>query len=159
MVSRRRAFLADPRSAPVPFFWHLSPSPGFARLLQADAAHPLRLALVLAAPVALCALLTRNRSRVLEFSLTFAGIMLFAVLWHYVGGPRHYGLVFAALIACVWTARARAPQAASSWLLVGILAVNAFGGVASLGSEFTPFSQSRNAARWIEGQSTWPVCR
>ena len=144
------AFLAQPRAAPFPFFWNPTPLRVVKEWTQAGAEHPLPLALFLLGPVALCALLTRRLTRLLEFSLVFMGITLFAVLWHYIGGARHFGLVFAALIACLWTARARAPRVTSSLLLVGMLAVNALGGVLSLGSEFTTFSQSRNAARWIE---------
>ena len=32
---------------------------------------------------------TRNRYRVLEFSLAYVGICLFAALWHFPGGARH----------------------------------------------------------------------
>jgi hypothetical protein len=148
------AFAADPASTAFPFFWNPSPLRWVVAVMQADAAHPLRLAALLAIPIALCVALTRQGTRVLEFSLAFSGIMLFSVLWHYAGGSRHFGFVFIALIACVWLARARVPKAGSSWLLVGILAVNAFGGLLSLGSEFTIFSQARNAARWIESHNT-----
>src|ERR1043165_4575737 len=108
------AFFADPRSAPVPFFWNPSPLRWVTAVTQAGAAHPLRLASIPLVPIILCVLVTRQRYRVLEFSLAFAGMMLFAVLWHYVGGSRHYGLVFAAFVASAWIARARAPHPAPS---------------------------------------------
>ena len=143
------AFLAEPQTAPVPFIWNPNPISGILAITHADGDHPARLAALLIIPVALCAMLTRNSYRVLEFTLAYAGIMLFAVLWHYAGGARHHGLIFLALVACVWTARPREALSASR-LFVGLLAVNALGGVLMLSSEVTTFSQSRNAAAWIE---------
>ena len=73
-----------------------------------------------------------------------------AVLWHFRGGARHHGLVFVAFVASVWAARARAPRPPLSLLFVALLGINALGGFLTLGSEFNTFSQSSNAARWIE---------
>ena len=148
------AFLADPRPAPVPFSWNPSPLRWVVAITQADGEHLLRLASILLVPIILCALVTRQRYRVLEFSLAFLGMMLFAVLWHYVGGSRHFGLVFAAFVASAWIARARAPDPRPSGFLIVILAVSAFGGTLSLGSEFTTFSQARNAARWLQNENS-----
>jgi hypothetical protein len=76
--------------------------------------------------------------------------LLFAVLWQFPGGARHHAILFLALVACVWTARSRSSLPRTPWLFVGMLAVNALGGLLTLGSEFNTFSQSRNAAAWIE---------
>ncbi len=142
-------FLAEPQTAPVPFIWNPNPAHEVLALIHADADHPARLAALLSIPVLLCAVLTRNVYRTLEFTLVYSGFLLFAVLWHIPGGARHHGLVFLALIACVWTARSRV-SSGPSWLLSGVLAVNALGGMLMLGSEFTTFSQSRNTAGWLE---------
>jgi len=144
------AFLSDPQTTPVPFVWNPNPAQYILGLAHPGAEQSLLLAAsLLIVPIALCVFLTRNRYRVLEFSLAYVGICLFAALWHFPGGARHHGLVFIALVASVWTARAGA-SGRTSWLLVALLAINAFGGVITLGSEFNTFSQSRNAARWIE---------
>src|SRR5262249_54452448 len=126
-----RAFLTEPQ-APVPFFWNPQPLDLFLAVTGVDASHPLRLAVILSVPVVLCALLAR--SRVLEFSLTYAGIMLFSVLWHFTGTARHHGLVFMAFVVAVWAARARAPRPAVSLLFIAVLGINALGGVLTLGS-------------------------
>jgi hypothetical protein len=142
-------FLAEPKTAPVPFIWNPNPAHQVLALIHADADHPARLAALLSIPVLLCAILTRCIYRVLEFTLVYSGFLLFAVLWHFPGDARHHGIVFLALIACVWMARSRA-SSGPSWLLSSVLAVNALGGVLMLGSEFTTFSQSRNTAAWLE---------
>ena len=144
------AFVADPHLAPVPFVWNPNPAGEILQLTSTDADHPARLAALLSIPVVLCAILTRNTYRLMEFTLVYLGILLFAVLWSFPGGARHHAIIFLALVACVWTARCRSPRPGASWLLVGVLAVNAMGGALTLGSEFNTFSQSRNAASWIE---------
>ncbi len=145
------AFVADPHGAPVPFVWNPNPAGEILQSISADGDHPARLAALLSIPVLLCAVLTRSRYRLLEFALVYFGIMLFAVLWKFPGGARHHALIFLALVACVWTARYRSPRPGASWLFAAVLAVNAVGGVLTLGSEFNTFSQSRNTAAWIEG--------
>ena len=145
------SFLAEPNAAPFPFIWNPNPVSEILRFAQTDANHPARLAALLLIPVAVCIVLTRNMYRVMEFCLVYFGVLLFAVLWHFPGGSRHNGLVFLALVACVWTARSGASFSGPSWLFAGILAINALGGALTPGSEFHTFSQSRNTAAWIEG--------
>jgi hypothetical protein len=145
-----RAFLTEPH-APVPFFWNPLPIQPVLAVTSADASHLLRLAAILAVPIGFCALLAGRR--VLEFCLAYAGIMVFAVLWHFTGASRHNGLVFVAFVAAVWAARTREPHPPLSLPFVALLGVNALGGVMTLGSEFNTFSQSHNAARWIESNN------
>ena len=145
------SFLAEPNAAPFPFILNPNPINEVLRFAQTDADHPARLVALLLIPVVLCVVLTRNRYRVMEFCLVYFGILLFAVLWQFPGGSRHNGLVFLALVACVWTARSRASFSGPSWLFAGVLAINALGGALTLSSELYTFSQSRNAAAWIEG--------
>lgn len=142
------AFLRDPQAAPVPFTWGISPAYDVMALTGAGIDRPFRFAAILSLPIAACAVLTRNPLRVLEFSLAYAGLCLFATFWHFTGSARHHGLVFVAFVAAVWTARAQG-RVAAPWLFAALLAVNAFGGVVTLGAESTPFSQSRTTARWI----------
>ena len=67
-----------------------------------------------ALPIAACWLITRDLLRVLEFTLVYLGILLFANIWNYPGYARHHGVVFLALIAAGWTARLRGSRAISS---------------------------------------------
>ncbi len=140
-------FLADPGHATVPQFYNTNPLYGGYPVTD----YPLWLALLFAVPVAACWLITRNWLRVLEFFLVYAGVILFTNMWNYIGNARTDGVLFLALLASVWTARARsAPPVWSSWLLVGLLVINACAGVLTLASELQPFSQARNTAAWIK---------
>jgi hypothetical protein len=133
-----------------PRFWNPNPLGDVVALTSADTAHPLRLALIYLAPVALCWLIARQPLRVLEFTLAYAGIVSFAAIWDFVGTARHHGIVFLALIAAAWMARARSGTAGSSaWALRAVLLASAAAGVLTLASELRPFSQSRNAAQWL----------
>jgi hypothetical protein len=144
------AWIAHPQTAAIPDLLETTPAGEFANLTQADTLHPIRLALVFAAPTAVCWLLTRSWLLVLEFTLLYLGILLFEDIWHFAGSARHHGVVFLALVAAVWSARSRqAPIVWSRWLFLGILVVNACGGAMSLVSELRPFSESYETAVWI----------
>jgi hypothetical protein len=144
------AYIADPATAKVPDFFSADPTNEFIVLTHADTDHPVRLALVFAAPVALCWLLARNVLLVVEFSTVYVGILLFENIWSFPGSARHHGIVFLALIAAVWAAWSRRPPAVwSRWLFGAVLLVNACGGVLSLASELRPFSESYETAAWI----------
>jgi hypothetical protein len=145
------AWIAHPQTAAIPDFFNATPAGEFSQLTQADTLHPIRLALVFAAPVAVCWFLTRSWLLVLEFTLLYVGILLFEDIWHFPGSARHHGVVFLALVAAVWSARLRqAPIVWSPWLFLGILFLNACGGVLSLASELRPFSESYETAVWIK---------
>ena len=132
-----------------PRFWNLNPLPDIVALTQAGVDHPLPLVVIFAAPVAACWLIAR--CRVLEFTVVYVGILSFATLWDYPGASRHHGIVFLALIAGAWAARARSGKVeGSAWALGAVLLVSAFAGVLTLSSELRPFSQSRNAASWLK---------
>ena len=144
-------FVTHPTTATIPYFWNSNPTEDFVALTSADTDHPIRLALVFAAPIAACWLITRNRRLVLEFTLVYFGILLFDNIWGFAGLARHHGVIFLALIAAAWSARLdHSPAAYSSWLLAALLIVNACGGVLSLASELQPFSEGYNAASWIK---------
>jgi hypothetical protein len=145
------AFVVHPDTAVIPRFWNSTPTADFVALTHADTDHPLRLALVFAAPIAACWLVTRNALLVLEFALVYLGIVLFENIVHFPGGARHHGVVFLAFIAAAWSARARLPSTIwSCGLLASILLVNACGGVMTLASELRPFSEGRDTAAWIQ---------
>jgi len=144
------AFLASPDSAAAPKFWNVNAVGDVVALSGTNTEHPLRLALVFAAPVAVCWLVARVPLAVLQFVLAYVGIVAFATIWDFAGDARHQGVVFLAFIAAVWTARAqRPPTVVSSALFVSLLAINAFAGVLTLASVSQPFSRSRDAAAWI----------
>jgi hypothetical protein len=106
--------------------------------------------LVFSLPVAMCFAIVRDWLRTAEFAAIYFGIILFAVLWSFSGGPRHQGYVFIALVGTIWAARSARPATpvAPVWLV--LLALNALGGLTTLSAELRPFSQSYNAARWLE---------
>jgi hypothetical protein len=134
----------------IPRYWNPNPLAEVVAFTSADADHPLRLALIYLAPVALCWLIARNGLRVLEFALAYFGIVAFAAIWDFAGSSRHHGIVFLALIAAAWMARARSgTRAASAWALRAVLLVSAVAGMLTLASELRPFSQGRNAALWL----------
>ena len=149
VVRSALAFAVNPDGAPVPKLWNVSAVSDLVALSQANE-HPLRLALLFAAPVAMCWLIARSPLAVLQFVLAYVGIVAFAAIWDFAGDARHHGVVFLAFIAAVWTARAqRSPTVLSSALFVLLLAVNAFAGLLTLASAAQPFSESRSAAAWI----------
>jgi hypothetical protein len=134
----------------VPRFWNPNPLAEVVALTSANSDHPLRLALIYLAPVALCWLIVRRPLRVLEFAVTYFGIVAFAAIWDFAGNARHHGIVFLALIAAAWMARARSGNGvASTWALRGVLLVSAVAGMLTFASELRPFSQGRNAALWL----------
>ena len=144
-------FLAHPSAAAAPDFWNANPAAYFNAVTQANIDHPVRLALMLAAPVVACWVITRDLLRVLEFSLVYVGILLFAVIWDFPGSAHHHGVVFLAFIAACWSARLhRVPDVWSSSLFRALLIVNAFAGLLTLASEAKPFSQGRSTAAWIK---------
>src|SRR4051812_5829981 len=133
-----------------PKFWNPLPILPVVSSAQANLDHPLRLALAFAAPLALCWLIVRRWLRVLEFAMTYAGIVAFATLWEFVGNAHHHGILYLALISAAWLARAReAGDGWSVWTFRAVLLVGALGGVLTLASETHPFSQSRAASRWL----------
>jgi hypothetical protein len=145
------AYLAHPATASFPSFWNLNPTDELVTLLHADTNHPVRLALVYAAPVIACWLIARQRLLVLEFALVYVGIILFENIWSFPGGARHHGVVFLAFVAAVWSFRARrSPSAWAVGLFIVILMANACGGLLSLASELRPFSEGYDAAAWLK---------
>jgi hypothetical protein len=145
------AFIVHPETAPIPQFWGLNPSDFFVGLLHIDSLHPARLALVFAVPIILCWLITRDLMLVLEFALIYLGIVLFANIWGYPLDARHHGVIFLAFIAAAWVARRRQSDPRwSAWVLGLVLIINACGGVLTLASELTLFSEGYNAAAWIQ---------
>lgn len=134
----------------VPNIWNPNPY-SYASFMQINADHPLRLLIAFAAPLAVCWLIVRDRLRVLEFAITYLGIVAFATLWDFPGSSRHHGIVFLALIAGAW--RVRTGTSGHGWsdgTLRAILVVSALGGVLTLASGSRPFSQSRDAAQWLQ---------
>jgi hypothetical protein len=144
-------YLTHSATASSPSFWNLHPTDELVALLHTDTDHPVRLALVYTAPIIACSLIAREPRLVLEFTLVYLGIVLFENIWSFPGGARHHGVVFLALIAAAWSARARrSPDRWSVGLLVVILLVNACGGLLSLASELRPFSEGYDAAAWLK---------
>lgn len=144
-------FIPHPGWIPAPQFWNPNPIDTVMAFARTDTDHPLRMALVFAAPLLVCWLLTRDRLRFFEFALPYLGILLFADIWDYPGRSRHQGIIFLMLIACAWRVRAQNPAMRRAPALLKILlAVSAFGGIMTLVSELKPFSHSRDAATWIE---------
>ena len=133
-----------------PNFWNPNPVAHVVTAGQANLDHPLRLALAFAVPLLVCWLIVRQKPRWLEFAITYAGIVAFATLWDFVGNAHHHGILFLALIAAAWLARAGSEgDGLSEWALRLVLLVSALGGAMTLASETHPFSQSRNASRFL----------
>ena len=108
-------------------------------------------AAVLALPILACFIIVRDALRTAEFALTYFGVLLFVQLWQFPGAPHHYGILFVAFVGAVWMWRSTLPpRRAAPSLWVALLVINAVGGLMTLAWEFRPFSQSRNAATWIE---------
>lgn len=141
-------FIIHPLTAPVSHFWNPNPVDIVAAFAHPDMDHPLRFAVGMALPIAACGVVTRDPLRVVEFSLAYVGIVLFAALWNFFGTGRHHGMIFLALIGSAWTARSQPRR--PSWLLTGLLAISALAGLLTLMSEFVPFSQARAAALFIQ---------
>jgi hypothetical protein len=119
---------------------------GLSKLVQASV--PVSL-IVLALPALGCWAMVRDRSIVASYMLIIVGMMLFSELWMFEGSPRHHGFLFVALIGMVWMWRVSSRQSAS-WIWIGLLLINAIGGLTTLSSELRPYSQSRNVAMWLE---------
>jgi hypothetical protein len=119
---------------------------GLSKLVQASV--PVSL-IVLTLPALGCWAMIRDRSIVASYILVIVGIMLFSELWMFEGSPRHYGFMFVALTGMVWMWRASSGKSAS-WIWIGLLLINAIGGLTTLSSELRPYSQSRNVAMWLE---------
>ena len=149
------AFITDPKAASIPKFWNSNSTEDLVALTHADTDHPVRLALLFAAPIIICWLITRDPLRVLEFALVYLGIVLFVTLfWAVPLAARIRGIIFLALIGSAWSARSRhSPTISSFCLLAALLIVNACGGVLTLASELRPFSDGYNVAAWIKGNN------
>ena len=119
-----------------------------ARLLRLTGEHLISLLLLLASPIVACWIVTRNRVCTLEFAVTYLGVLLFALLWHFAGTTRHHGIVFLAFVGAVWVSRATTTIRRGSWLWLAILSINAAAGLQTL--SLRPFSYGREAASWIE---------
>jgi hypothetical protein len=144
------AFVAHPATASVPQFWNRDATADFVALTHANTDHPVRLILAFALPIAACWLIVRDKMLVLEFTLVYLGIVLFENIWNFPGGARHHGVLFLALIASAWSARARHLAGTwSAWMLGALLVANACGGVLTLCSELQQFSEGYNTATWI----------
>jgi hypothetical protein len=150
-ISEAIVLVTHPTTGAVPQFWNVNPAVWFAALTHADIDHPLRLALVFAAPIAVCWLIVRNPVRMMEFALVYVGIVLFENIWDFKGTARHHGVVFLAFVATVWTAPMREkPDKLASSLFTAVLAINAIVGMLTLVSELRPFSEGKAAAEWIK---------
>lgn len=145
------AIIAHPEIGNIPKYWNITATSEFITLAQIDTVRPIRLALVYAAPIFACWLITRNLILVLEFALVYLGIILFENIWNFPGTARHHGVVFLVMIAEAWSARSRHSLSVwSRWFFGGILVVNACAGVLTLASELRPFSEGYEAAAWIK---------
>jgi len=107
------------------------------------------LSLFLVLPILVCLSAVQDRLLVATYAATVIGILLFIRICNYEFEPRHHGFLFIALIGTVWMWRAL-PGKPTSWVWIGLLAVNALGGLTTLSSELRPYSQSRNTAIWLE---------
>ncbi len=134
-------FVAHPGTAPVPHFWEPTPIQDFLAVTHADAEHPARLMLTLAAPIALCWLISRSSIRTAEFAIAYIGILLFANMFNHPGTSRHNGIVFLAFIASTWRSFFWRYRSLSLWLFRTLVAVGALGGILTLSSELLPFSK------------------
>jgi len=105
--------------------------------------------LFLVLPILVCLSTVQDRLLVAAYAATVIGNLLFVVIYNYEFEPRHHGFLFIALIGTVWMWRAL-PGKRTSWVWIGLLAVNALGGLTTLSSELRPYSQSRNTAIWLE---------
>jgi hypothetical protein len=144
-IGNAREFL-NGSSVALPSFWNPNPT----AYVRANTDQPVWLSLVFAAPLIACWLISRERIRVAEFATFYGGVLAFATLWNFAGASRHHGIVFLALLASAWLARAKfAGDRWSAWTLRSLLLVGAVGGILTLASELRPFSQSRNAAQWL----------
>ena len=107
------------------------------------------LSLFLVLPILVCLSAVQDRLLVATYAATVIGILLFIRICNYEFEPRHHGFLFIALIGTVWMWRAL-PGKPTSWVWIGLLAVNALMGLTTLSSELRPYSQSRNTAIWLE---------
>jgi hypothetical protein len=120
-------------------------------LLGGGSGQSLIQALVLTLPIVACFLIVGNPARTAEFAVTYLGTLLFAQLWQYPGGPRHYGFLFVALVGALWMARSVAPATGrATWLWMTLLVINALAGLTTLAADARPYSQSRNTAIWLQ---------
>src|SRR5262249_31231230 len=110
---------------------------------------PAELSLFLVLPFLVCLSAVQDRLLVATYAATVIGILLFIRICNYEFEPRQHGFLFIALIGTVWMWRAF-PGKPTSWVWIGLLAVNALGGLTTLSSELRPYSQSRNTAIWLE---------
>jgi hypothetical protein len=105
-------------------------------------------AAVLTLPILACWAIVRDRWLVASYATTIIAVILFSAIWNYGGQLRHYGFLFIALIGVVWIWRSLPGKSVSSvWL--GLLLVNAVGGLTTLSSELRPYSQGREVANWL----------
>ena len=137
-------------SVALPRFWNPNPAQYVVAFARAHPDQPLWFWPIFAAPLIVCWLISRDRIRVAEFATVYGGVLAFATLWGFAGSSRHHGIFFLALLAGAWLARVKcAGDRWSAWTLRSLLLVSAVGGVLTLASEFRPFSESRNAAQWL----------
>jgi hypothetical protein len=117
---------------------------------QSPNATPITLA-VLALPLLACWLITRDWKLTAQYALIYLGVLLFAQIWHFLGAPRHHGILFTAFVGTVWMWRSAVPPARPvSPVWIGLLLVSALGGLTTLTADLRPFSQGRNTAAWLE---------
>ena len=113
------------------------------------AGSPGLIAAVLTLPILACFSIVRDRWLMASYAAAIIGFVLFSEMLDYGGKPRHFGFLFIALIGVVWMWRALPGKSVSAvWL--GLLLVNAVSGLTTLASELRPYSQGREAARWLE---------
>ncbi len=100
--------------------------------------------------LAMVAAALRDRPRLLAvFLVTSLGAALFGHLVYAVA-VRHWGIVFTALVTCLWMARANG--GARSRLVAVLLVIGAIGGVQAQVLQWDrPFSMAEATARWIAG--------
>ena len=104
---------------------------------------------VLVLPILACSSIVRDRALTITYLGTAIGILMFPTIWQYPLAPRHYGFLFVALVGTVWMWRAL-PSRPISLVWTALITLNALGGLLTFSSELRPYSQSRNAAMWIE---------
>ena len=176
------AFFIGAGSAQPPQFWEPIPVSQLDQLLDwffgNNAEHPLRLSAMLALPIAICWMLVRPTAvagggrlqrtdkmlrrqwsqawyALIGFMLVYIGILLFNILiFSEAGSARHHGILFLALVGCVWSARTYAPPFSRPHVIwYAILILSAISGIATLSSELRPFSNGRNVAAWLKSNN------
>lgn len=87
----------------------------------------------------------------LVIGLTLLAATVFGHLVYAIA-PRHWGVVWLAVVTCLWMLRARAPAARPSLPALALLALGAAGGVQAVKLQWErPFSMTQATAAWIAG--------